>query len=1130
MQILWVTLGIIVLAATLLDLFLAALNYDESGFLSAPLINLQWRVLRSMTRRMSRRVRPVALRQVTGLQVLLTVVVWLGGVVLGFGLIYYGLMQGTNFVYDGAGMGPGPLAALFLSLAQLATVGTSQVTANNDVLRILTVGETLSGLVLVTMILTFVLGVYQVVRDLRAFSSTLFSPVRGAGDAVAGLAPYFPDGRPTGLDSHLQAIHDTFDSYTDGVRLHHAAYYFQSGRDQFSLAYSLGMLSGVIGGLRWGLPTGHPASTEPVLIPLYYKLERFREYLHGRLKWKSLDVPEVVPLEEFTRAVSDGEMQDRWVAEFLRLNLEMARLVKLGHPLDPAEAYERYRLWLPFAYRARQMTNAVSEDLDYQPITRVGALTLRGNTATATTGGTLPVRLQASGRFGDRPVLSAWRVFLNRWGEVPDPGLTRFRAALRAVLAAAVTVGTILLVFASDGNLALPPAIFGALIAMQTTLMAKDATIRSRQATTVLCVVPAVGGAALGAVVAHSFGLTTVVLVLVALIGVGIGRFGPRWAALGQLAFMTYYFSLLLHVPLGGFYRFAIAVALGIAWAYLFNFVILRERPEQVLRGGVDSLGGRLVQIMDPLIDAVSGARWDPDISNRVRTGLRQVHRGVAFLGGQLGAGGLSAGLSPERQGELRLRLFDTELAANNVAAAARHVTGAGIPVAIRARLAGLLELSQGQLRTLWSGELSMPPLNEAPAYPGQSSEAVRRLYSAMLELVRAAEVLRDVQVADLATQGTATDAGDLEVRVDEPALTAMAAPPAAGRTNPAGSKSLDPVSRRAIQAAVAAGAALLAGSWVSTTYQYWAALPAFQLVGSTDGETVLKGIQKIAGTVVGAATGFAVAIYSGSNPFVVLTGVFICLFATVYFGPVSAPVMSFFQTAMFALLYQILGKLSAQTLEIRIFETLVGAAVAVAAAGLLLPAKTGRKLTSEMVSFLRTLDAIASTSLHQLGGGGDHGPELSRQALALNGQLSQLYATAAPMRYSSGSLGRDGIERRLTAFSALTYYARHLVNAAQAPADTTRGASSIDWPLYSAVTEGNISALVSLLEKRVPDEMRDSQDLPEKPESSSSQASPALVGVRELQRINQTLLVLAEDLAPDPEGVDAPDAEPAPS
>jgi len=368
MQAFWIILGTAVLISAFVDVFLVVLNYEETGFLATRLCRWQWYALRSVTRRLSQRRRPFALRQVTGLNVSLCVTVWLGCVVLGFGFIYYGLMVGTNFEYDGRGIGAGLFSAMYLSAAQLSTVGTSQVNAQTDALRTLTIAETLCAPLLITLILTFLLGVYQVVRDLRTLSSNFSDAEHGAGDPIVSLQPYFPDGQ--GLDSYLQAINDSFWSYADGLRMHHVAYFFQSGRDQFSLPYVLHMFGETLAALRWGLPAGHSVAREPLLVRLSSQFERFVDYLQGQLRWTSAE-SEPVPYEEFIAVrLGAAEVRDTWVARFLHMSGEMRRLAKLNGTEDSREAFARYREWLPFAQRATQATRAVSLDLDYQPMLR----------------------------------------------------------------------------------------------------------------------------------------------------------------------------------------------------------------------------------------------------------------------------------------------------------------------------------------------------------------------------------------------------------------------------------------------------------------------------------------------------------------------------------------------------------------------------------------------------------------------------------------------------------------------------------------------------------------------------------------------------------------------------------------
>jgi hypothetical protein len=368
MRVFWAMLGIALVGAGLLDVFLTVLNYDESGFLATRLCRIQWCCLRSITRRLPRSLRPAALRQVIGLNIVLCMTVWLGTVMAGFGFIYYSQMYSAHFEYSGDHLGGGLFDAMYFSAAQLATVGTSEISPETDVLRAISILETLTGIGLVTLILTFLIGVYQVIRDLRSLSSNFINVRPELDSSVASLGPYFSRGNPICLDNHLRAISDSFWSYADGIRQHHLAYYFQSGRNQFSLPYVLHMLGFWLASLRWGLPLGDPGTLQPLLMLLCAQFEQFSDYLHHQLRWSDASTPAAVSFEMFFVAYGgQGEAPDRWLRRFLCLNREMSALAWPNVVADPREVYERYKNWLPFAHRAEQLTIAVSRDLDYQP-------------------------------------------------------------------------------------------------------------------------------------------------------------------------------------------------------------------------------------------------------------------------------------------------------------------------------------------------------------------------------------------------------------------------------------------------------------------------------------------------------------------------------------------------------------------------------------------------------------------------------------------------------------------------------------------------------------------------------------------------------------------------------------------
>lgn len=1139
METVWLVLGIVILSLTLLDVFLTALNYDESGFIAGPLAEGQWRLLRRVTRRMSRRWRPLALRQVTGLQIMVTVVAWLFGVILGFGLIYYGQMTKTAFSVSGTGASLDFFNAMYFSAAQLSTVGGSSLTAETDVLRFLSIAETLTGVVLVSLILTFLLGVYDVIRDLRALSAQFFSAERGAGSPVASLAPFFHQGEPSGLDGHVDGIADSFSSYTDGLRLHHAAYYFQSGRDQFALPYAIRMLGGTLGALRWGLPTGHRATATPGLVPLTFQFLEFGEYLQKRLRWTSHAVPEVVSAEEFADLARSGHhrgRQDEWVARFVQLDRDMADLAAIQPLADLDDAYRRYTEWLPFAYRAQQITFAVSRDLDYQPIivTDKPVSILHSDDALAlqTLEQDVPGPLVEPGSHAEKETrsrLARWETFVDQHVSLVDPGYARLRSAGRAVLAAAAAVLSLYLLFEATGRDGLQPAMFGGFVAMLTTGISVDKTLRGRKITSVLLILPITLVVALGALVSDSPVWTAVLVVAVAVLGVWLGRFGLRWAALGQVTFMAYYFALILRLHLTDVLLYIAAALLGIAWAYVLNYVLLPERPRKVLQSGVDGFGRRLVTAMDSLIDAVSWARWDPDIRKRVALDMRDLHRGAAFLAGQLTGDENATGVDPARSAELRLHLFDTELAAVNLMSAARNVTGTAVPLELRGRLAGRIELLQAHLAEIaarpvdGSAPTTTPPhlapwQNDPP--PPDWPRAARLFHKSTNELYRAADALRTAEVAGLdpdAPPLATVDPDDSQV--DDAELDELLPAPASPSD---GRKPMSPVTKRAIQAGVATGAALGLGEAVSTTHQYWATLAAYQVLGGSDGETFVKGAQRIAGTVVGAAVGFGVAILTGSDPSVIVPLLAVAVFASTYYRPVSPAVSNFWTTMIFALLYEFLGRLTTLALEIRVLETLFGAAVALLVAWLVFPTHTRAKLDKDIKKLLHDIEIVMVASLRELEGG----TKISRKAvekrlLVINQDVRQINATAAPLRRTPGAFEVGGIEGQLTALWSLTYYTRHLARAVTRMIAAGDNLSTEDWASLRRVTSANVSALREALDGRVPTTVQEDLGVSSEGDTAGEPARARDLVLREVERINQTLTVLIETYAPGATGKD---------
>jgi len=1087
----WVSLGVVVLGLTLLDVFLTALDYDEAGFLAVRLAKWQWFLTRQITRRIPRRWRPAVLRQMTGLQIMVSVLVWLSGVILGFGLIYLGLMQGESFLYSG--VNADPFGAIYFSMAQLSTVGTSQLTPNTDVLRLLSIMETLTGVVLVSLVLAFLLGIYGVISNLRALSAQFFSAGRGVGEPIASLTPYFPQGDAHGLDSHLQSISDSFSSYSDGIRLHHTAYYFQSGRDTFSLPYSIRMMAGVIGGLRWGLPADNAVTREPVLLPLTQQFEQFADYMHPLLGWTSTAVPETVEREEFRRVIAldaerhaarpanadrrlnaaDKDRLDRWVCEFAQVNREMTALVHGEALVNGEEAYQRYVAWLPFAYRAHQFTTAISRDLDFQPVFKDGG----PDDAEAGAPASPPVKR-----------LGSSREFLSRRMTLIDPGNTRLLTALRTLAAAAATVCVVGIAFNALGLPPMPAAVFGGMISMFARLVSGRSTGKKGPArfAGLLGILPVAAVIGLNAVVPREPLASAAALIMLAFVGMAFAQFGPAIRGMGQLAFFAYYFVLLLRLSPAESWLYLVAAFAGVLISVLIQAIPYRHAHSRLVLEGVSAFEQRVARLFNPLIDAVSAARWDPDLRRRTHSELKQIHHNAAILTGQLGGDDPELGLNLEQTNALRMRVFGAELAAVNLAAAARDATGTGVPLQLRARLAGELDRAQRRVGNypalpLWAGEnmsgdeAAAPPPLELADTPADWPAPARRLRLAINEMSTAAEELQNSRVGDLGgAEGGHTGSGS--------AAPAPAAPGGGSRSNTEAASGSHGAAatgtagknwlRRAVQAALSTGLALWAGSLVSVSYQYWAALPAFQVLGGTDGETFIKAMQRIAGTVAGAAVGFGLAIAVGSHIAVLLPVLGLCVFASTYFRPVSAPLATFWQTMMFAQLYELLGKLDTETIELRILETIIGAVIALAVAALIWPTRTRSKLAADTSRFVRTANEVVAVCLQRLAGDAAAGTydaaELARRELIMTEQLRKVEATAAPLRRSWGALDVHGIEGQLTALWALVFYTDHFIAASEQLPARENTLTQEQWSELRGITADNFDALLAVLDGRL--------------------------------------------------------------
>ena len=293
--------------------------------------------------------------------------------------------------------------------------------------------------------------------------------------------------------------------------------------------------------------------------------------------------------------------------------------------------------------------------------------------------------------------------------------------------------------------------------------------------------------------------------------------------------------------------------------------------------------------------------------------------------------------------------------------------------------------------------------------------------------------------------------------------------------------------------------------------------MPAYQAIGGSDGETFVKGSQRIIGTVFGAIVGFSIAIAAASDPAVLLPVLAVCVFAMMYFRGASSPLSSFWKTMMFAQLYELLGRLNSETIGVRIVETIIGAGVALIIAALILPTRTRDKFAGQAVKLTRTVQAITATALELWRRDRQLTTEeiaaFSKQEVAMTSQLRDLQATAGPMSYGAGAFEPGGIENRLTGFWELLYYTRHFIASAERVHRGKARLTDEQWEQLEETTTQNFEALIAVYEGRASGPV--APDIGVDDLGDEEEPLAAEIALRALARANQTVAIMAVDLAP---------------
>src|SRR6204780_3843681 len=327
------------------------------------------------------------------------------------------------------------------------------------------------------------------------------------------------------------------------------------------------------------------------------------------------------------------------------------------------------------------------------------------------------------------PAVAAARA-RDRWADLfagSDPGLNRFRMALRSVL----TIGVILVaerffvdlthalqiqpgakltaaqaagVAAANHEFLVIAMLLGAIVGMLSSFGVMDATARGQLVSMLFLPVVMVPALALGVALGGHRVLALVSLAVVLAVGTYCRRFGPRGFIAGMLLFMGDFFGFFLHdaVTIGDLGWLAAEIGVGLLVAIVIRFAFFYPRQRQALDRTQRSYLARARKVAALALELFDDPGHTERDARRLRRQLVRLNEAALMIDAQLAdPNAVASGFSGQL---LHQSLFDAELAVTNMArfaeAMSRFDLSAGQRAEIRLALLDIVRQDARGART----------------------------------------------------------------------------------------------------------------------------------------------------------------------------------------------------------------------------------------------------------------------------------------------------------------------------------------------------------------------------------------------------------------------------------------------
>ncbi|MBX0287224.1 potassium channel family protein [Halomicroarcula sp. F28] len=295
--------GLFLLCLAIADLLWTTLWVEGgAGPLTASAMRWTWRGVRLVGRR-----RRSLLTVAGPVVLLLSITLWLGLLWAGWTLVFAGLEDAITDT-----LGPGPISwteRLYFVGYSLFTLGNGDFAPRDGLPQMLTVLTTASGMLFITLIVSYVISVLDAVTQKRALASSV-SSLGQHGEAIVRTA--WDGADCAALELPLASITSDINELTTNHQAYPILHYFYTDDPTFATVRSIAVLDDALTILQFGTPAPHrPAAA--VVQSAHRSIGTYLETVgssFGHSADTAPDVPDLSTLREAgVPTVEDGRFR-----------------------------------------------------------------------------------------------------------------------------------------------------------------------------------------------------------------------------------------------------------------------------------------------------------------------------------------------------------------------------------------------------------------------------------------------------------------------------------------------------------------------------------------------------------------------------------------------------------------------------------------------------------------------------------------------------------------------------------------------------------------------------------------------------------------------------------------------------